>query len=81
MSIFAELVGGLVVDLFMVLFGRGFHATGRLLILLFTLGYVRIPSLRHGGAGGEGWLDFGAHAAGFVFWVAAIALTIYLLVT
>ena len=42
------------------LFGRGFHATGRRLIFLFTLGYVRIPSLRHGGADNEGWTDFGA---------------------
>jgi hypothetical protein len=54
-----------------------FHATGRLLIFLFTLGYVRIPSLRHGGADGDGGRDFGVKFAGFVFWLAALALTIY----
>jgi hypothetical protein len=70
-----ELVGGLV----SFLFGRVFHATGRRLIFLFTLGFVRIPSLRHGGVGGEGWGDVGVQIAGFFFWVAVLALTIYLI--
>jgi len=81
-SLVLEFVGGLVADLLMflfgVLFGPGFHATGRLAIFLFTLGYVRIPPLRHGG--GSELANFGAYAAGLVFWVAAVALTIYLLV-
>lgn len=82
MSLVLEFVGGLLVDLliflFGLLFGPGFHATGRLIIFLFTLGWTRIPSLREGG--GSEIANFGAYAAGLVFWVAAIALTIYLLV-
>ncbi|HTU09304.1 MAG TPA: hypothetical protein VMG08_00280 [Allosphingosinicella sp.] len=76
-DIVVELVGGL---LFHGL-GRLFHFTGRPLMFLLTLGYVRVPSERHGGAGGDGWLDFGTQLLGFLFWVAALALTIYLLVT
>ena len=81
MSLIGEIVFDFLGELFGFLFGRLFHATGRLLIFLFTLGYVRIPSLRQGGAGGEGWPDFGVQIAGFLFWLAAVALTIYLLVT
>ena len=81
MSLIGELVFEFLGGLLGFLFGRFFHATGRLLIFLFTLGYVRISSLRHGGAGGEGWSDFGTQMVGFVFWLAALALTIYLLVT
>jgi hypothetical protein len=81
-SLVLEFIGGLLADflifLFGVLFGPGFHAAGRLVIFLFTLGHVRIPPLRHGG--GSEVANFGAYAAGLVFWVAAIALTIYLLV-
>lgn len=81
MSLIGDLVFEFLGGLLGHLFGRLFHATGRLLIFLFTLGYVRIPSLRHGGAGGEGWSDFGTQMAGFVFWLAALALTIYLALT
>ena len=82
MSLVLEFIGGMLVDflifLFGLLFGPAFHATGRLIIFLFSLGWIRIPSLREGG--GSGTANFGAHATGFVFWVAAIVLTIYLLV-
>ncbi len=81
MSLIGDVVFEFLGELFGFLFGRLFHATGRLLIFLFTLGYVRIPSLRHGGAGGEGWSDFGVQVVGLLFWLAALALTIYLLVT
>lgn len=81
MSLIGDVVFEFLGEVFGYLFGRLFHGTGRLLIFLFTLGYVRIPSLRHGGAGDEGWSDFGVQVAGFLFWVAAVALTIYLLVT
>ncbi len=81
MSLIGDIVFEFVGEVFGHLFGRLFHATGRFLIFLFTLGYVRIPSLRDGGAGDEGWSDFGVQTVGFLFWVAALALTIYLLVT
>ena len=81
MSLIGDLVFDFVGELFGHLFGRLFHATGRLLIFLFTLGHVRIPALRDGGAGGAGWSDFGVQMVGFLFWLAALALTIYLLVT
>lgn len=81
MSLIGDLVFEFLGGLLGFLFGRLFHATGRLLIFLFTLGYVRIPVLRNGGAGGEGWSDFGTQMTGFVFWLAAIALTIYLALT
>jgi hypothetical protein len=80
-SLIGDLLFDFLGELFGFLFGRLFHATGRRLIFLFTFGHVRIPSQRHGGAGAEGWSDFGVQCVGLVFWVAAMALTIYLLVT
>ncbi len=77
MSLIGDVLFEFVGELFGFIFGRGLHATGRRVIFLFTLGYIRIPSLRHGG-GGE-WVDFGAGVAGFLFWVAVIALSLYLL--
>ena len=78
-----SLIGDIVVDvvggLLGPILGHGFHATGRRLIFLFTLGFVRVPSLRHGGADNEGLSDFGVGVVGFLFWVAAIALILYLL--
>ena len=79
MSLIGDVVGELVGAVLGVALWRFFHATGRRLIFLFMLGYYRIPSLRHGG-GGEG-ADLGAFFAGLLFWLAALALTIYLLVT
>lgn len=79
MSLIADIVVDVIGGLLGPLFGHGFHATGRRLIFLLTLGYVRIPSLRHGGADSEGLSDFGVQALGFLFWLAAIALTLYLL--
>lgn len=81
MSLIADIVVDVVGGLLSPLFGRAFHATGRRVIFLFTLGFARIPSLRHGGAGGEFWSDFGVECVGFLFWLAAVVLTLYLLVT
>ena len=79
MSLIGDVVGEFVGAVVGTLVWRFCHATGRRLIFLFMLGHLRIPSLRHGG-GGEG-ADFGAFLAGLLFWLAALALTIYLLVT
>lgn len=79
MSLIGDLIGEFVGEVVGAVMWRGCHASGRRLIFLFTLGYVGIPSLRHGG-GGEG-ADWGAFLAGLLFWLAALALTIYLLVT
>ena len=81
MSLIGDVVGELVGAFLGAIAGRLFHATGRLVLFLLTLSYVRIPSLRHGGAGGEFWSDSGVQWVGFLFWVAALALTLYLLVT
>jgi len=81
LSLIADIVVDVVGAFLAPLFGHAFHATGRRLIFLFTLGYVHVPSLRHGGADGEGLSDFGVQVLGVLFWVAAIAVTIYLLVT
>lgn len=80
MSVIGDVLFEFVGELLGHVFGRAFHATGRRLIFLFSLGHVRIPSQRHGGAGGEGWSDFGVQTIGFLFWLAVAALTIYLLV-
>jgi hypothetical protein len=80
-SLIADIVVDVVGSLLGPLFGRGFHATGRLVVFLFTLGFVRVPSLSHGGADGDGLSDFGVQVLGFLFWLAAFVLTIYLLVT
>jgi hypothetical protein len=81
LSLIADIVVDVVGSLLGPLFGRAFHATGRLVVFLFTLGFVRIPSLRHGGADGEGLSDFGVQVLGLLFWLAALVLTVYLLVT
>jgi hypothetical protein len=77
MSLIGDVVGEVVGELLGAAFWRGFHATGRRLIFLLSLGWVRIASLRRGG-GGSG-ADFGAFAAGLVFWLAVVAGAIWLM--
>ena len=79
MSLIGEIVFDFLGELLVAFFGRVCHFTGRVLIFLLTLGYVRIPALRTGGADGGNDRDFGVKLAGFLFWLAAIALTLYLL--
>jgi len=77
MSAIGEFVFDALGQLLAALVWRAFHATGRRLVFLITLGWVRIPSLRHGGGGG--WADFGAFMAGLVVWVAIVAGAIWLM--
>jgi hypothetical protein len=77
MSLIGEIMFDFVGELLGVAFWRGFHATGRRLVFLISLGWVRIPSVRHGGGGGGA--DFGAFAAGLVFWLAIVAGALWLI--
>lgn len=73
------MIGDLIVDvLWEVILAPLFYTTGRVLVFLFTLGFVRIPPRRRGGVE-SGLAEFGLIFLGLVFWLGLVALGIYLL--